>query len=563
MSFDENAPNPYLTYQGLFSRHYLERVLKENRGSEELTNEINDAQQRLQQLWEGNHQALTSNINESQTQKRFINPMLTDILGWADFINEERVGRNEPDYALFCSDERHREAQKQSGEEVYRKADAIADAKKWGLKLDLGRDDIKDSEAASAGSPGAQLRRYFQWTGCEWGFITNGAQWRLYTAKVSSAIDTHLTFDVEGIARALTNDSDKKGLEQAKAAFEIFYTLMRGAAFRLDSARRVRLIDDILSEAEDQSVALEDELRRRIFDQVFESLANGLYDDWCSSEDAPATLDANKDLDCVYKGTLILLYRLLFLLYAEERTLLPVQNYRGYFQSSLRKICREAQQKIHQNQVLVKSGLWSDLKDTFEIVSDGEPKLDVPAYNGGLFASDTQVTQWLDSRTLTDEQLAPALTALTMLDPNDPNSKGVDYAALDVRQLGSIYEGLLEHSLVKQEDGTLGLETDKGERKATGSYYTPHYIVEYIVEHTLGPIVDERIDQFEAAMEKIREIQNRHPKDSPGRRSKLSKYEQQAKDAFFTIRVCDPAMGSGHFLVYATDYSRTESVKWY
>ena len=124
MSFDENAPNPYITYQGLFSRHYLERVLKENRGSEELTNEINDAQQRLQQLWEGNHQALTSNINESQTQKRFINPMLTDILGWADFINEERVGRNEPDYALFCSDERHREAQKQSGEEVYRKADA-------------------------------------------------------------------------------------------------------------------------------------------------------------------------------------------------------------------------------------------------------------------------------------------------------------------------------------------------------------------------------------------------------------------------------------------------------
>ena len=67
----------------------------------------------------------------------------------------------------------------------------------------------------------------------------------------------------------------------------------------------------------------------------------------------------------------------------------------------------------------------------------------------------------------------------------------VDYGDLRVQQLGSIYEGLLEHHFVR-EANRLVLKTDKAERKATGTYYTPDYIVKYIVEHTVGPLISVR-----------------------------------------------------------------------
>lgn len=96
----------------------------------------------------------------------------------------------------------------------------------------------------------------------------------------------------------------------------------------------------------------------------------------------------------------------------------------------------------------------------------------------------------------------------------------VDYSSLDIRHLGSIYEGILEYKLLLAEEpmvavkekgkevwlpekeaarrkvtdkvdtGRLYLVTDKGERKATGSFYTPEYIVKYIVKNTLSPLID-------------------------------------------------------------------------
>lgn len=98
------------------------------------------------------------------------------------------------------------------------------------------------------------------------------------------------------------------------------------------------------------------------------------------------------------------------------------------------------------------------------------------------------------------------------------------------------------------------LETDKSERKKTGSYYTPHYIVEYIVENTLGPVLDERIEQFENLVEEIGEIEADQPPSDTDTEPDTRDLRRQARDALLSIRVCDPAMGSGHFLVHAVDY---------
>ena len=136
----------------------------------------------------------------------------------------------------------------------------------------------------------------------------------------------------------------------------------------------------------------------------------------------------------------------------------------------------------------------------------------------------------------------------------------MDYRDLEIRHLGSIYEGLLEYQLrcaaeplviVRQKGkeryepaagavpdvpaGQVYLVTDKGERKATGSYYTPDYIVQYIVEQTVGPVLAERTARFRKPDGKITD-------------------EAGLAQAILGINCLDPAMGSGHFLVAAAEY---------
>ena len=112
-----------------------------------------------------------------------------------------------------------------------------------------------------------------------------------------------------------------------------------------------------------------------------------------------------------------------------------------------------------------------------------------------------------------DAYLARVIELLTRSRTGTGGKSFVDYSSLDVRHLGSVYEGLLEYQLnvadgpltlddgeyiVAAEDHEIVVEpdevyltTDSGERKATGSYYTPEYVVKYIVENTLEPLVDD------------------------------------------------------------------------
>ena len=114
--------------------------------------------------------------------------------------------------------------------------------------------------------------------------------------------------------------------------------------------------------------------------------------------------------------------------------------------------------------------------------------------------------------------------------------ESVDYADLGVQQLGSIYEGLLEHHFVR-EGGRLVLQTDKAERKATGTYYTPDYVVKYIVEQTVTPLLEE--------------IEQREPVKAA---RAAGRQDNSFADEVLKLDICDPAMGSGHFLVEATTF---------
>ena len=168
--------------------------------------------------------------------------------------------------------------------------------------------------------------------------------------------------------------------------------------------------------------------------------------------------------------------------------------------------------------------LWDRIDELFQLIDQGSasreiPKEDlhIPAYNGGLFRmnpdpDDSPETRFLTTHTVGDEYLARVIELLTRSRTGTSGKIFVDYSSLDVRHLGSIYEGLLEYQLniadeplalddgeyvladggsaVAVEPGEVYLTTDSGERKATGSYYTPECVVEHIVENTLGPLVE-------------------------------------------------------------------------
>jgi hypothetical protein len=158
-----------------------------------------------------------------------------------------------------------------------------------------------------------------------------------------------------------------------------------------------------------------------------------------------------------------------------------------------------------------------------------------------------------------------------------------------VRELGSVYEGLLEFSLriadrdlvVVKDKGkevyvpkgsqkkkkVLGsvkkgepyLVNDKKERKATGTYYTPRYVVDYIVRNTFGPLVEERRQALGTCLEeteKLRSDLRRMRKSDDYIASEVRKMEPLK--TLLDVKVLDPAMGSGHFLVAAVDYLTDE-----
>ena len=173
----------------------------------------------------------------------------------------------------------------------------------------------------------------------------------------------------------------------------------------------------------------------------------------------------------------------------------------------------------------------------------------------------------------------------------------IDYGSLEIRHLGSIYEGLLEYKLkiadqdlvlikdkgkevfvslaeaeskkksIREDEkiqaGEIYLVTDKGERKATGSYYTPGYIVNYIIENTLGPLVEEKRKKVSENIEEIKEkIKWSRGTNREFHEKELTKVEGSLIDEILSLKVLDPAMGSGHFLVEATDFLARELLRF-
>ncbi len=488
--------------------------------------------------------------NEAQTEDELIYPIL-DALDWprTRWLAQARAdakGRgNVPDMLLFPDDEAKTLATKTASDQGrYRHGIALAENKAWNLPLDREpkgtgpRDEV----------PSTQILRYLSAAEIQserrvmWGILTNGRHWRLYWQGARSRtedfveIDLPLILGIPGVAGDLFSPKP----DQYAHWLKVFYLLFRRSAF-LPGPDKRSFHQAALAEGRRWESQVAKNLSELVFGRVFGDLVLGLAQ---ADPKRPADPDRMYFAE-VRESALILLYRLLFVLYAEDRNLLPVRS-KKYDDYALLTMREDISKRIDDSDTFsaTQTRLWGNLKQLFHAIDKGDTAIEVPPYNGGLF--DAQHAGLLDRAALSDAVFAPILDALSRIDL-DGKRLWINYRDLSVQQLGSIYERLLEYD-VALVDGRIEIVPNIFARKGSGSYYTPDELVSLIIERTLGPLLEERYRAFEDAAEKL--AKDRRPKDQ--RLRELVALDPAMR--ILELKICDPAMGSGHFLVALVDY---------
>jgi hypothetical protein len=458
-----------------------------------------------------------------------------------------------------------------------------------------------------------------------WGILTDGAKWRLYSTKSAKPFEDNVELN---LAAAL-----EKSDETNYAQFERFFhaesfTPRERDDYETDKVARLRVLGLKARKQKQQAAEVSDEdtgetpantpaasdraagiylcrldldgeiseaiLEARVkeplleqVDNVLRFICNGFIAD-TQHAGVNYTEDERRE---VFESSVKLLYRCLFLFYAESRNLLPSEDRHAaiYAPHSINALCREAR-KFRWNERTDTTGydLWQQIKGLVQAVNEGDSSYGVMGYNGGLF--DDAQERFLGQHRLRNDFLAPALYWLAFVDPGTGDRETeytIPYADLEIRHLGEMYEAILEYKVRLADTDYLRRRTKKGsqtipaagqksqegdvriksgdiffgetalERKQSGSYYTPESLVRFLVGKAVIAPLRARWksgyrDRFAAYLKQTREGY-----DDAARRGALRSAEelvtQFVQKEVLTYKVCDLAMGSGHFLVAAAN----------
>ena len=602
---------PLFNNRALFSDYYLNSRLPER---SEWRDHPETAYHGLRQLVASMRQRLVSD-DRGKTRELFIEPALA-LLGF-----KTAAGSSPRCYNLMSSHD-----------DITPIALCLAYA--WNRNLDA-RDEMRDSEAPDE-NPAASVVTLLESGDTPWVVLTNGKIWRLYSAKTHSRATNYYEIDLD----------ETLAMEDPSFAFRYFWLLFRAEAFVPQIIKKdvtllaISFLDELLEESERYAKGLGERLKNRIFEEIFPHFAEGFIEYlrsqppmtgfqqevfWPVAQQLALKQEPDEEFRRqVFQGTLSFLYRLLFLFYAESRSLLPVKEERGYWEHSLTrmkeeiaekagKIIDEAPRKLHSAYRADATTLYDRMVALFKIIDQGSREMNVAFYNGGLFLTqpdpndrspEAESARFLLLNKIPDRYLALGLDLLARdIDEKRQDLVAIDYKSLGVRHLGSIYEGLLEFKIrIAQEKmavvkgkkteeviryseavktrrkvvtkgrgrdaeelvypaGKVYLENDRRERKATGSYYTPDYIVKYIVQNTVGPVLAEKVEaltprirqaeqQFQSMIQRKQVIE----KVAPDHPTLLIDIAGDVLRDLFDVKALDPAMGSGHFLVECVDF---------
>ena len=508
----------------LFTNYFLEEGILHTTAWQESLSQPTDLDAfRTQALTLLEKAASFHSINEASTEMELIRPLFK-LLGWNHYLPQQGSDQNIPDHLLFGDANSKDNAATKPAAARYPDALAVAESKRFGLPLDA-------REGKQAGSPHGQILRYLATADINsdgrirWGILTNGRIWRLYDRRALPRASGYYEVDLDAALQA-------SGDAHALRAFRL---LFGRPAFSPQHGAQTSFLEDAIAEGRRYEEQVASDLSGAVFDKVYPALVRALAD------------KSGAELDDVRQAALIFLYRLLFLLYAEDRDLLPVNDSR-YDDYGLRKSVRDdIDDRIAAGDAFstVAPNYHNHITTLCRQVDEGDASIGLPPYNGGLFAR--QAAPMLEQVSLSDHVLAPIIHNLSRT-RGDSGRRFVNYRDMTVQQLGSIYERLLEREPVRTPAGEIVVRPNSYARKDSGSFYTPQPLVDLIVERTLTPLLEERKAAFHA---KAAALQS-DTRAKAGRLADLHPLDPAA--AALDLKVLDPAMGSGHFLVTAVDF---------
>lgn len=382
-----------------------------------------------------------------------------------------------------------------------------------GWNVDLDKRAATNIRGASRTAPHSLIQELLNRTDKHlWAILTNGQRLRLLRDNIVMGRPAYIEFDLEGMFTG-----------EQFADFAILYALAHATRLRSDQPADCILEAWRNTAINDGTRALE-HLRDGVV-EALKALGTGFLEHPDNTDLRDLLKDNHGATEDYYRWLLRLVYRLIFLFVAEDRDLLHPedtprdirQRYADYFSTQhLRELATRRRAGRHTD-------AWVALRLVFRALgNDGEPSLGLPAFGSDLFNPGFIGT--LDEASLSNERLLGAVRSLSQLpDRATGTLRPVDYKNLGSEELGSVYEALLEYVPTVANDGqTFGLGVMSGNaRKTSGSYYTPSELVELLLDETLDPILDKA-------------VASAHP-----------------VEALLAITVCDPACGSGHFLVAA------------
>jgi type I restriction-modification system DNA methylase subunit len=600
-----------------FSDYYLERLFPEQELSAFPEAEGKASLKEINQELEVRRKELVR-ADADETLQRWCGPVLFQRLGLTVDSDVKIVaddGVFEPTAVIKKAELQGRPRHEYKAKDAGRDLACLIWVLPWSVSLDaVSRDEQFESLTMLEVAQRALSR-----ADVDWAILTNGQQVRLLNKTTSHKARSFMEIDLVAIV-------ERRVEREAQLAFRYLLGLCSQASIVERDAQGHTRLERALRESDRHGREISKELKENVF-TALEELGEGFLaymrsqpdelDEWraqrAPSLSAKEFLESQELLTDIYQESLSLMYRLLFLFYAEGRDLLPMDEelYRDtYSLESIRDDIIVTHDDPSPTSFFSKGAfnLWNRLKELFDAVDGGWRNI-IPAYNGGLF--DSEQHQFLEKFKINDSQLASAIDLLSRTKPGSVRGGGrkkVTYRDLDIRHLGSIYEGILEYhaEIADQEKvvikrGTSGktveeyvnntelkaeerphlkayrqaLKDDEenpspprgckvtgliepgeyyliyggreSKRKSSGSYYTPDYIVQYIVDNTLGPLVRGECRPKPAPIPELL-------KGKPGFEEDADDIRPLSGDEILELKVLDPAMGSGHFLVAATEY---------
>jgi hypothetical protein len=344
-----------------------------------------------------------------------------------------------------------------------------------------------------------------------WGFVSNGLRLRLLRDNVSITRQAYVEFDLEEMMDG-----------EVYADFVLLWLLCHESRVEGEPALECWL-EQWSRTAQKEGTRVLDHLRDGV-EQAIAALGSGFLAHPANASLRDRLRGGQLSTLDYYRQVLRIVYRLIVLFVAEDRDMLfhpkasdaARTRYTLYY--SVSRLRRLAEQRIGTRHADLFSGLWLVMEQLGD--EDGYLELGLPALNSFLFSREA-VPDLADCE-IANRDLLDAVRALAFTSDGHTR-RVVDYRNLGPEELGSVYESLLElHPVLHIDTATFKLDTASGhERRTTGSYYTPTSLINCLLDSALDPVLDEAYRRVDP------------------------------ENAILSLKVCDPACGSGHFLIAA------------